>query len=364
MNSFRNHQLRDFSVPMSTNWLLNDLAEAKGKQTLYTRQSPQVLKALREMALVQSVESSNRIEGVTVAADRLRPLVLGHARPKDRSESEIAGYRSALNLIHAKANNLQITPDLMRRLHKLCQEGSGDAGQFKKVDNEVIELRPGAAPVIRFKCVSAKATPAAVDELCLVYRHAIDQDHIPPLVAIGAFVLDFLCIHPFRDGNGRVSRLLTLLALYQHGYEVGRYISLERLVEETKEDYYQVLQKSSQRWHDSKHDLLPWLNHFLAIARRAYGEFEQRAGDMKSRRGAKTELVDHAIESTVGEFGITDLERACPGVSRDMIRLRLRDLKSVGRIECLGRGPGAKWRKRVIPLKEGKKEGKDLKTRR
>jgi Fic family protein len=173
----------------------------------------------------------------------------------------------------------------------------------------------------------------------------------------GAFILDFLCIHPFRDGNGRVSRLLTLLALYQHGYEVGRYISLERLVEEAKEDYYHVLQKSSQRWHDSKHDLLPWLNHFLAIARRAYGEFEQRAGDMKSRRGAKTELVDHAIESTVGEFGITDLERACPGVSRDMIRLRLRDLKAAGRVECLGRGPGAKWRKRVISLKEGKKEG-------
>ena len=151
MNSFRNHRLRDFLVPMSTNWLLNDLAEAKGKQELYTRQSSQVLKALREMALVQSVESSNRIEGVTVAPERLRPLVLGHARPCDRSEQEIAGYRSALNLVHAKADNLQITPGLMRRLHKLCQEGSGDAGQFKKVDNEIVELQPNAAPIIRFK---------------------------------------------------------------------------------------------------------------------------------------------------------------------------------------------------------------------
>ncbi|HEY4416437.1 MAG TPA: Fic family protein [Verrucomicrobiae bacterium] len=208
MNSFRNHRLRDFSVPMSTNWLLNDLAEAKGKQELYTRQSPQLLKALREMALIQSVESSNRIEGVTVDADRLRPLVLGHARPKDRSEQEIAGYRRALNLIHAEAEQLQITPELLKRLHRLCQEGSGDAGQFKKMDNEVIELRPGEAPTIRFKCVSAKATSAAVEELCLVYRHAIDQDHIPLVIAIGALILDFLCIHPFRDGNGRVSRLL------------------------------------------------------------------------------------------------------------------------------------------------------------
>ena len=203
-----------------------------------------MLKALREMALVQSVESSNRIEGVTVAHDRLRPLVLGHARPKDRSEQDITGYR-ALSLIHADSETLAITPDLLRRLHRLCQDGSGDAGQFKKVDNEVIELRPGTAPIVRFTCVSAKATPAAVDELCLVYRHAIDQNHIPPLVAIGALVLDFLCTHLFRDGNGRVSRLLTLLALYQHGYEVGRYISLERLIEEAKEDYYLVLQESS-----------------------------------------------------------------------------------------------------------------------
>src|ERR1051325_953351 len=141
MMSFRDNRLRDFAVPMSTNWLLNDIAEARGKQELYTRQSPQLLKALREMALIQSTESSNRIEGVTVAPDRLRPLVLGQARPKDRSEQEIAGYRTALNLIHTEAANLQLTPDLMRRLHGLCQEGSGDAGQFKKVDNEIIELR-------------------------------------------------------------------------------------------------------------------------------------------------------------------------------------------------------------------------------
>lgn len=347
MNSFRNHRLRDFTVPMSTNWLLNDLAEAKGKQELYTRQSPQVLKALREMALVQSVESSNRIEGVTVAADRLRPLVLGHARPKDRSEQEITGYRHALNLIHTEADKLQITPDLLRRLHQLCQAGSGDAGQFKRLDNEVIELRPGAAPIVRFKCVSAKATPAAVDELCLVLRHAIDQDHIPPLIAIGAFVLDFLCIHPFRDGNGRVSRLLTLLALYQHGYEVGRYVSLERLVEESKEDYYHVLRQSSQRWHDARHELLPWLNHFLAIIRRAYGEFEQRSGEVKSKRGAKSALVEAALASFLSDFTLADLERACPGVSRDLIRRLLWQHQKDGQLECLNRGPGAVWRKKV-----------------
>ncbi len=344
MMTFRNHRLRDFAVPTSTNWLLNDIAEAKGKQELHTHQSPRVLKALREMALVQSVESSNRIEGVTVAPDRLRPLVLGRARPKDRSEQEIAGYRDALNLIHTEAERLQITPDVLRRLHRLCQEGSGDAGQFKKVDNEVIELQPGAAPVIRFKRVSAKATPAAVDELCLVYRYAIDQDHIPPLVAIGALILDFLCIHPFRNGNGRVSRLLTLLALYQQGYEVGRYISQERLVEDAKEDYYHVMQQSSQRWHDGKHDFLPWLNHFLAIARRAYCEFEQRAGQTKSPRGAKAELVLAAIRQQVGGFRLADIERACPGVGREWVRSLLSDLKAAGEVSCQGRGPAARWR--------------------
>lgn len=353
MNSFRNYRLRDFAVPMSTNWLLNDIAEAKGKQALFTHQAPQFLKALREMALVQSVESSNRIEGVTVEADRLRPLVLGHARPKDRSEQEIAGYRKALNLIHTSAANLQITPDLIKRLHRLSHEGSGDAGEFKRFDNEIVQLHPDRAPEIRFKCVSAKATPAAVAELCLIYHHAIDQDRIPPLVAIGAMVFDFLCIHPFRDGNGRVSRLLTLLALYQHGYEVGRYVSLERLVEESKEDYYHVLRQSSQRWHDAKHDLLPWLNHFLAVIRRAYGEFEQRAGQLKAPRGAKTELLEQALTQIDGDFTLAELEKLCPGVSRELIRHRLKELKASGNVECIGRGPGAKWRKRGNNLKRG-----------
>jgi Fic family protein len=344
MMTFRNHRLRDLTVPMGTNLLLNDLAEAKGKQTLYTRQSPQVLKALREMALVQSVESSNRIEGVTVAPDRLRPLVLGNARPKNRSEQDITGYRRALALIHTHADTLPITPDTLRRLHRLCQEGSGDAGQFKKVDNEIIELRPGAPPRVRFKCVSARATPSAVDELCLVYRHAIDQDHVPPLVAIGALVLDFLCIHPFRDGNGRVSRLLTLLALYQHGYEVGRYISLERLIEEAKEDYYRVLQESSHRWHEGRHDVLPWLNHLFAIIRRAYREFERRAGEVKAPRGAKAGLVLAAIREQAGEFRLADIEQACPGVGREWIRSLLTDLKAAGEVSCKGKGPAARWR--------------------
>ena len=343
MNSFRNHRLRDLAVPMSTAWLLNDIAEAKGKQELYTRQSPQVLKALREMALIQSTESSNRIEGVTVAADRLRPLVLGNTRPRDRSEQEVQGYRRALNEIHTRHEKLSITPDTLRRLHALCQSASGDAGQFKKVDNDVVQLVPGAAPVIRFRCVKAKDTPAAVEELCLLYRHALDQDNIPPLIAIAGLVLDFLCIHPFRDGNGRVSRLLTLLALYQHGYEVGRYVSLERMVEESKEDYYECLHRSSQRWHEGKHELTPWFNFLLAIIRRGCVEFEKRAGPVKAPRGAKAELVLAAIREEPGDFRLADIERACPGVGREWIRSLLTDLKAAGGASCQGKGPASRW---------------------
>ncbi|MCI0718634.1 MAG: Fic family protein, partial [Acidobacteria bacterium] len=171
--------------------------------------------------------------------------------------------------------------------------------------------------------------------------------------AVAALVLDFLCIHPFRDGNGRVARLLTLLAVYHHGFEVGRYISLERLIEESKDDYYEVLFRSSQGWHEAQHDLLPWLNYFLTILQRAYVEFEQRVGQIKTPRGAKTALVEASIAAFPGEFTLADLERACPGVSRDMIRRVLRDLQKSGHVTCLGRGPGARWRRKGNTLKRG-----------
>jgi Fic family protein len=338
--------LPHFKLPLSSVWLLSDIAEAKGRQDLYAKQSPQILKALREMALVESVESSNRIEGVTVSPDRLRPLVIGNTRPRDRSEEEIQGYRNALERIHTDAAGLAITPENLKELHRTIQEGAGDAGQWKAVSNDIIEFRDGQAPRIRFRPVSVEATPAAAGELCLLYRHALDQQHVPALVAVASLVLDYLCIHPFRDGNGRVSRLLTVLALYHDGFEVGRYISLERLIEESKEDYYAVLQSSSNGWHDGKHDLLPWLNYFLAILRRAYVQFEERAGQVKSPRGAKTALIEAAIGGLFGEFGLSDVEHVCPGVSRDMVRRVLQQMQRDGKIECLGRGRTAKWRKK------------------
>jgi Fic family protein len=281
MMSFRGGRLGRLTLPVSSVWLTSDIAEAKGRQQLYVSQSSQLLKALSATARVQSVESSNRIEGISVTPDRLQPLVEGTTRPRDRSEEEIQNYRRALDRIHAHAATLAINPELLLELHGVLQEGSGDSGQWKHVDNDIVELREGAAPRVRFRPVSVAETPAAVAELCLSHRYVLDQQEAPPLVTTAALVFDFLCIHPFRDGNGRISRLLTLLALYHHGYEVGRYVSLERLVEESREEYYEALHRSSEGWHEGRHDLVPWLNYFLVMLKRAYREFEGRVDQVK-----------------------------------------------------------------------------------
>jgi Fic family protein len=346
MMSFRGRRLRDLAVPTATVWLLTDLAEARGRQELYTRQSPQVLKALREAALVQSAESSNRIEGVTVDPARLRPLVLGNARPRDRSEEEVQAYRHALELLHTQAADLPITPETIRLLHRTCQAGAGDAGAWKRSANDIVELREGQPPRVRFRPVGPVETPAAMDELCRAYRNEIDQGVAQPLIVAGALAFDFLCVHSFRDGNGRVSRLLTLLVVYHLGYEVGRYISLEKLVEDSREEYYEALARSSVGWHEGQHDLYPWLNYWLTIVRRAYRVFEERAGQVKAPRGAKRQLIEAAIGSRSGSFKLTDIEAACPGVSREMIRKVLKEWRDAGRISVRGHGPGARWEKR------------------
>ncbi|HEY7120074.1 MAG TPA: Fic family protein [Tepidisphaeraceae bacterium] len=280
MMSFRNHRLENTALGGATVWLLTDIAEAKGRQEVVLAGAPERVDRLRESAIVQSAESSNRIEGVEVEPDRLVPLVLEGARPRNRSEEEVQGYRRALDLIHSEARQLPVTPEVILRLHAIAQEGAGDAGQWKQRDNEIVEFPSeggGGPPRVRFTPTSARETPEAMAELCRWYVDAVDQRRVPPLVAIAALALDFLCVHPFRDGNGRVARLLTLLALYHADYEVGRFISLERLIEETRDEYYENLRLSSQAWHEGKHDLGPWLNYFLVIVRRAYIELGEKA---------------------------------------------------------------------------------------
>lgn len=342
MNSFRQDSVK---LPLSSVWLMNSVAEYKGKQELYSKQSPQVVKTLLEAALIESAESSNRIEGVTVERARLKPLVIGHSKPRDRSEEEVAGYRKALDLIHKKYQSLRITPETIKELHRLCRGESWDAGKWKEKDNDIIRKYPDGRVEIIFKPVSAAKTPEMMKQLCLVYENSVSQLKYPDLYAVACLALDFLCIHPFRDGNGRVSRLLTLLALYQHGFMVGKYISLERIVEQSKKTYYETLNKSSQKWHEAKHDVLPWVNYFLGTVLAAYKEFEERAGSIKPSRGAKTEIVTAAIARQVAEFSISDIERECPSVSRDMIKIIFRNLRKAKKIHCMGKGKSATWRK-------------------
>ena len=349
MMSFRGTGLAEMRLPLGTVWLLESLAESKGRQALHEKQSPQILKALRELAMVESAESSNRIEGVIVEHDRLRPLVLRNSRPRDRSEEEIVGYRKALSWVHATHAKIGIEPGTFRRLHALAQGGtSGDAGQWKQTQNDIIEVDPSGHRVVRFRPVVPTEVPVSMDELCVAYRHSIEQLRVTPLLATACLVLDFLCIHPFRDGNGRVARLLALLALYHHGYEVGRYISLERVVEQTKESYYDTLKQSSVGWHEGAHDALPWFNYFLAMLRMAYREFEERAGSERPARGSKAELIAYALANVPSPFGIADVERLCPSVSREMIRVVMNRWRNEGRLQALGRGRDARWR-RVNP---------------
>jgi Fic family protein len=332
------------TIPASTSWYLADLSEARGKQELYTKQSPQRLKLLREHALIESAVSSNRIEGVTVDQARVATVIFGKSLLRDRDEEEVRGYRDALRLIHEQSAKLVVSEDAIKRLHGTIRGDIWDAGKYKQQDSDIIEKFPDGRERVRFKAVPAAETTAYLRQLINLWDRALRERWVHPLIALAAFNLDFLCIHPFRDGNGRVSRLLLLLQCYHLGFEVGRYISIERLIEENKERYYETLEQSSQGWHEGKHDPWPYVNYLLYILKSAYKEFEKRVGQVLSPKGAKTELVLAAIRRQTGEFRLADVERACPGVGRDWIRVLLAELKKSGEVSCRGKGPGARWR--------------------
>ena len=333
------------SVPAATSWYLADLGEARGKQELFTRQSPQRLKALREHALIESAVSSNRIEGVEVDQSRIATIVFGQLLLRDRDEEEVRGYRQALTWIHEQGAKLPVSEETVLQLHRMTRGEIWDAGKYKEKDGDIIEKFPDGRSRVRFKTVSVKGTPSCMKDLVELYDDAIKDRKVPPLVLLAAFNLDFLCIHPFRDGNGRVSRLLLLMQCYHLGFEVGRYISLERLIEQHKDRYYETLEQSSQTWHEGKHDPWPYVNYLLSIIKMAYREFEQRLGQLQSSKGEKTSLILHAIDSALGPFSVAELQNRCPNVSVDMIRRVLKNLRAKDQVECLGRGQNAGWQK-------------------
>jgi len=356
MNTLRRFQNGNMSIPASTAWYLSDLGEFRGKQELYTRQSPQRLKVLREHAMIESAVSSNRIEGVSVEPVRIKVL-LATPRPlfRDRDEEEIRGYRDALAWIHRDAPHIAVSEESIKRLHGLTRGQIWDAGLYKEKDGDIIERYEDGRERVRFNAVPAANTPAAMAQLIADWEACLAERWVPPLIALAAFNLDFLCVHPFRDGNGRVSRLLWLLQSYQLGFEVGHYISLERLIEQNKERYYETLETSSQGWHEGEHDPWPFINYVLFILKTAYREFAEHVGEVKAPRGAKRDLIIAGIDrlaarsagaTVIGGFTISELEQVCPGVSRDMVRTVLREQQKLGGVECQGRGPAATWKKK------------------
>jgi Fic family protein len=323
---------------------LRAIGEYRGKQALFYRQAPQVLKGLRETAVIESSESSNRLEGVTVPAKRLKALMAHNTTPRDRSEQEVAGYRDALALIHESAREMRFSPNLILQLHlTLYRFMPAPGGRWKATDNEIIERHHDGTVRVRFNATPAHLTSIAMEQLSTGYSAAIDVAHRDPLIVVPLTILDFLCIHPFTDGNGRVGRLLTSMLLYHFDYEVGRYISIERVYEATKESYYETLEASSQGWHETRHDPYPWLNYFWGVLLRAYREFEERVGEVRSGRGAKAKQVRDAVLARKAPFSISDIEAVCAGVSRDTVRLVLRAMKREGIIASTGKGRSAKW---------------------
>jgi Fic family protein len=323
------------------------LGEYKGKQDLFKEQAPRLLETLREVAVIQSIESSNRLEGVVAPHERIVELARERTTPRNRSEQEIAGYREVLNTIHANHANIPFTVNVLLQFHRdLYQFMPGEGGRWKATNNDIVETRPNGTEVIRFRPVPAHLTPGAMDELHDRFNRVWEDDAVDRLLLIPTYVLDFLCIHPFRDGNGRMARLLTLLLLYRAGYEVGRYVSLEQIVESTREGYYDTLYLSSQGWHEGAHRLLPWWEYFLGVMLlSAYREFEHRAGLVQAPRGAKRQMVLDAVTHLPGHFQYADVERACPGVSRPTINRVLAELRREGRIQCIKPGRDAVWEK-------------------
>ncbi len=324
------------------------ISEYKGKHELFSKQSPQILESLQQSAIIESVEASNRIEGVVAPPERMKEIVQKGGAPVNRSEKEIAGYRDVLALIHINHESIPITPNYILQLHRYMfgRLTPESGGYWKRSDNSIEEKLPDGTQQVRFRPVAAWQTPDAMERLCDQYRQLSDDKAIDSLLLIPAFLLDFLCIHPFEDGNGRMSRLMTLLLLYKSGHIVGRYIPLERLVEKQKEGYYETLQVASQGWHEANHSIERWRDYFLeVILLPAYREFEQRTGILTSAgRGSKTRRVIDAVQRLPIRFRKEDVQRACPGVSDSVLHRTMDELRKSGQLTAK-RGANAYWEK-------------------
>lgn len=321
--------------------MIGSIHEHKGKQELFLEANVDELKTLLEVAFIQSTGASNRIEGIYTSDKRLKELVDQKAEPRNRSEQEIAGYREVLATIHESYEYINLRPNVILQLHRdLYSYSQGSAGgNYKNSDNVIAETDAQGNQKTRFIPVPAFQTPQAIDDLCTRFMEAWNADKIDKLLLIPMFILDFLCVHPFNDGNGRMSRLLTLLLFYKAGYIVGKYISMEMLIEKTKETYYEALQASSAGWHEGTNSYESFVKYYLGIVLKAYNEFENRVEHLKHRNLSKPERIKALIDQKVGKITKKEIMELCPDISKVTVERTLTELVKSGYIAKVGAGP-------------------------
>lgn len=325
--------------------LLSRIHEFKGKQDFMADANADALTQLVEVAKIQSTDASNRMEGIITTDERLNQIVKEKTMPKNRSEQEIAGYRDLLTIIHESYDYIPPKPNVILQLHRDLYKFSGQAigGSYKNSDNVIAESLPDGTKTVRFEPVPAWETPDSIKALCDAFEIALSDSEMDPLVLIPMFVLDFLCIHPFNDGNGRMSRLLTLLLLYRAGYRIGKYISIEKIIADSKETYYEALQESSFGWRDNRNDYTAFVRYFLGVIVAAYRAFEARVALISNTELSKPERVREAIKNHLGQISKAEIMHQCPGVSQVTVQRALADLLKNNEIMKIGGGRYTKY---------------------
>lgn len=342
MRGFDYCKLAERTWPSDILNLVAKIHEYKGRQDMFVRQKPVELDRLVEIAKIQSTEASNKIEGIVTTGTRMKQLFEEKTTPRNRDEDEIMGYRDVLNTIHESNAYIPIRPSYILQLHRdlFRRTGSSFGGSFKNVQNYINETRPDGTTVTRFTPVTPFETPMAMDALCEAYEQARAKESIDSLILIPCFIVDFLCIHPFNDGNGRMSRLLTLLLLYKSGYRVGKYISIEKQIEKTKDRYYDVLEMADAGWHEEANDPTPFIRYLLTVILACYTEFEDRVGLMEKAGASSTayDVVKRYVDGKLGKFTGAEVIANCPSIGRSSALAALKRLLEDGVILRQGAG--------------------------
>lgn len=346
MKKFEYNHLENLTLTHDLLKTSSKIHEYKGKQELYIATKPDILNKLTDLALIQSTEASNKIEGISTTDGRLKQIVEDKVKPRNRDEEEIAGYRDVLKLIHDSYEYIEIVPNNVLTLHKNLYNYSAKSykGKYKISDNVITEKDFDGTERVRFVPAPAYLTENLMKELCEQYTQAIEKSKIDPLLLIPCFVLDFLSIHPFSDGNGRMSRLLTLLLLYRSGYLVGKYISIEMLIEKSKQTYYETLQASSVGWIENKQDYTPFVRYLLGIILKAYEDFSERFEVIINKEMTTAERVLEELNKSFEPLSRSDLQTLLPDISQRTIERALAELQDKYRIEKVGQGRSTKYK--------------------